>query len=264
MARKSQGPLAQAWWTPGRRGRQTRTALLRAALARLWTRAAASDRLGAGGGTGGGPAGGGPAGRIALGGVGSLGRGDIGPLSDLDLVVVYEGHGWNEERRERLARALWYPIWDAGFDLDQSFRSLAECRRIASADLPAATGLLSLTALAGDRELAGRAASAVLTDWRAGARKRLPELVASVAEREESFGHLAYRLEPDLKEARGGLRDVVTLDAVVASWLAERPRPELDFEGAREYLLDVRDALQRAARRGTNLLTMADQDLTAR
>jgi [protein-PII] uridylyltransferase len=193
-----------------------------------------------------------------------LGRGDLGPLSDLDLVVVYEGHGWNEDRRERLARALWYQIWDAGFDLDQSFRSLAECRRIASADLPAATGLLSLTPLAGDRDLAGRAASAVLTDWRAAARKRLPELVESVQARESAFGHLADRLEPDLKEARGGLRDAVTLDALVASWLAERPRPELDFDGAREYLLDVRDALQRASRRSAGLLLMADQDATAR
>jgi [protein-PII] uridylyltransferase len=201
---------------------------------------------------------------IALGGVGSLGRGDFGPLSDLDLVVVYEGHGWNADRRERLARALWYQIWDAGFDLDQSFRSLAECRKIASADLPAATGLLSLTCLAGDGELAGRAASAVLADWRSAARKRLSELVASVEEREDSSGHLAYRLEPDLKEARGGLRDAVTLDAVVASWLADKPRRELDFDGARSYLLDVRDALHSAARRSTNLLLMADQDASAR
>jgi [protein-PII] uridylyltransferase len=251
LARKGEGPVADAWWAPAKRGRELRTALLGAACRQLWADAVAADPASAAGG-------------VALGAVGSLGRGDIGPLSDLDLVVVYEGHGWNDQRRERLARTLWYPIWDAGFDLDQSFRSLAECRRIASADLPAATGLLSLAPLAGDGELAGRAASAVLADWRGAARKRLPELVASVAEREDSFGHLAYRLEPDLKEARGGLRDAVTLDAVVASWLAEKPRRELDFEGAREYLLDVRDALQRAARRHTNLLLMADQDQTAR
>jgi [protein-PII] uridylyltransferase len=225
---------------------------------------AGGEGLGALGGFGGAESWGGPSGGIALGGVGSLGSGDFGPLSDLDLVVVYEGRGWNEARRERLARALWYQIWDAGFDLDQSFRSLAECRRIASADLPAATGLLSLTPLAGDLELAERAASAVLTDWRGAARKRLPDLIASVEEREQSFGHLAYRLEPDLKEARGGLRDAVTLDALVASWLADKPRRELDFDGAREYLLDVRDALQNATRRRTSLLLMADQDAAAR
>ncbi|MDR0627594.1 MAG: HD domain-containing protein, partial [Bifidobacteriaceae bacterium] len=259
LARKGSGPLAADWWLAGRRGRERRTTLLRLGLRRLWAEAAAADPLAVGSGEGGGPAG-----SIALGGVGSIGRGDVGPLSDLDLVVVYEGHGWNESRREALARALWYQIWDAGFDLDQSFRSLSECRRIASADLPAATGLLYLTPLAGDQGLAERAASAVLADWRSAARKRLAELVSSVEGREESFGHLAYRLEPDLKEARGGLRDAVTLDALVASWLAEKPRRELGFEGAREYLLDVRDALQRASRRPSSLLLMAEQDGTAR
>jgi [protein-PII] uridylyltransferase len=160
---------------------------------------------------------------------------------------------------------LWYPIWDAGFGLDQSFRSLAECRRIASQDLAAATGLLNLTHLAGDLGLTERAASAVLTDWRGAARQRLPELAASVKEREETFGHLAYRLEPDLKEARGGLRDAVTLDALVASWLADRPRlaKDDDLAGSRAYLLDVRDALQRVTRRQSNCLVMAEQDALA-
>jgi [protein-PII] uridylyltransferase len=185
-------------------------------------------------------------------------------MSDLDLVVVYEGRSWSADHRKRFAQALWYEIWDAGFDLDQSFRSLAECRRVASSDLPAATGLLSLRHLAGDEGLAGRAASAVLGDWRAAARRRLTDLSSSVARRESAFGHLAYRLEPDLKEARGGTRDTVTLDAVVASWLAERPRRELGFDEAREYLLDVRDAVHLAAHRGTSLLLMADQDSAAR
>ncbi|MDR2114126.1 MAG: HD domain-containing protein, partial [Bifidobacteriaceae bacterium] len=256
LARQGQGPWADEWWAPGARGRAARTALLRQALGVLWSNALRDARSSGGGSS--------RSGVAALGAVGSLGRGDMGPLSDLDLVVVHEGAGWNSERREELARALWYPIWDAGFDLDQSFRSLAECRRIASQDLPAATGLLSLSPLAGDAGLTERAASAVLADWRAAARKRLPELVESVQEREQSFGHLAFRLEPDLKEARGGLRDVVTLDALVASWLAEKPRAEGDLVRSREYLLDVRDALQRSTRRHSNLLLMAEQDTTAR
>jgi [protein-PII] uridylyltransferase len=226
-------------------------------LGRLWQEALRSVRW---------PGGGGRAGAAALGAVGSLGRGDLGPLSDLDLVVVHDGPGWSAARREDLARWLWYPIWDAGFDLDQSFRSLAECRRTASQDLAAATGLLSLSALAGDDALAGRAASAVLADWRGAARKRLPELAQSVAEREAAFGHLAFRLEGDIKEARGGLRDAVTLDALVASWLAEAPRGGTGEELARSraYLLDVRDALQRVTRRPAAILLMAEQDATAR
>ncbi|MDR1186230.1 MAG: HD domain-containing protein [Bifidobacteriaceae bacterium] len=264
LARRGSGPLAAVWWTAGRRGRQARTELLRSALGRLWAQTVRADPLAA---ADAGLSAGWEArssGSAALVAVGSLGRGEAGPMSDLDLVVIHDGAGWDEDRRSRLARALWYPIWDAGFDLDQSFRSLAQCRRIASTDLPAATGLLSLTAVAGDRELAGRAASAVLADWRGAARRRLGDLVESVALREASFGHVAYRLEPDLKEARGGLRDAVVMDALVASWLAEKPRQELDLDGAREYLLDVRDALQSATRRGTDWLLMADQDATAR
>jgi [protein-PII] uridylyltransferase len=182
-------------------------------------------------------------------------------MSDLDLVVVYNHKFWDEAHREALARALWYPLWDLGFDLDQSMRSLDECRKIASQDVPAATGLLSLRFLAGDEDLAGRAASAVLSDWRSAARRRLQELAESVVEREDSFGDLAYRLEPDLKEARGGLRDAVTLQAVVATWLADRPHGDVD--AAWDYVLDVRDALQATTRRPGYQLLMADQDATA-
>ncbi|MDR1798849.1 MAG: HD domain-containing protein [Bifidobacteriaceae bacterium] len=249
-ARAGEGPLAAQWWGLGRAGREARTELAKQALAALW--AQAMDAVGA---PGGGAEG------ITLGAVGSLGRGDLGPLSDLDLVVVYNDSFWDESTREALARALWYPLWDLGFDLDQSMRSLAECRKIASQDVPAATGLLSLRYLAGDEDLAGRAASAVLTDWRSAARRRLTELAESVVEREDKFGDLAYRLEPDLKEARGGLRDAVTLQAVVATWLADRPHGDVD--AAWDYVLDVRDALHTTTRRSTHQLVMADHDATA-
>ncbi|MDR1118112.1 MAG: nucleotidyltransferase domain-containing protein, partial [Bifidobacteriaceae bacterium] len=251
LARKGEGPFADRWWLPGAKGRAERTALLRAALDGLWERALREARpLGDGKG-GGGAWTASAAGSATLGAVGSLSRGELGPLSDLDLVVVWDGPGWSEARREGLARALWYPVWDAGFDLDQSFRSLAECRRIASRDLPAAVGLLSLAHVAGSADLADRAAAAVLADWRAAARRRLPDLAESTAVRGRVCGHVAYRLEPDLKEARGGLRDAVTLDALAASWLTDRPhgRAGAELERSRRHLLDVRDALQRTSGR---------------
>ncbi|MDR0366260.1 MAG: nucleotidyltransferase domain-containing protein, partial [Bifidobacteriaceae bacterium] len=175
LARRREGPLAAAWWAKGQAGRAHRTQLLRTALTRLWDEALETTGVDPGSTAGC---------AVALGAVGSLGRGQVGPASDLDLVVIYEGREWTDTRRQALAKALWYPIWDAGFDLDQSVRSLAECRRIASADLPAASGLLSLRAVAGQRELAERAASAVLADWRGAARRRLEELSADIAARE--------------------------------------------------------------------------------
>lgn len=137
-------------------------------------------------------------------------------------------------------------------------RTLAQCRQIASADLPAAVGLLGIRHVAGDPVITHRAASAVLEDWRGAARRRLPDLLASVERRASRFGELAYLIGPDLKEARGGLRDAVVIDALVASWLTDRPHGALD--DARAHLLDVRDALHRTTRRPSNRLVLAEHD----
>lgn len=198
---------------------------------------------------------------IALGAVGSVGRGDASPVSDLDLLLVHEGRGHSAEEVSALAQRLWYPIWDAGLDLDHSVRSLAQCRQVASKDLPAAVGLLDLVPVAGDHLVVHRAKSALLADWRSAARRRLPELLASTKQRAERHGELAYLIEPDLKEARGGIRDAVVLSALAATWLTDRPHGAVD--NAYAHLLDVRDAIQVATRRHTNRLLAADQDEVA-
>ncbi|HWS57540.1 MAG TPA: HD domain-containing protein, partial [Actinotalea sp.] len=72
---------------------------------------------------------------------------------------------------------------------------------------------------------------------------------------------LAYLVEPDLKEARGGIRDAVVVFALAATWLTDRPHGAVD--DAYAHLLDVRDALHVATRRSTNRLLRADQDEVA-
>ena len=198
---------------------------------------------------------------IGLGAVGSVGRGDASPASDLDLLLVHDGRGHSAEELARLADRLWYPVWDAGLDLDHSVRSLAQCRQVASKDLPAAVGLLDLRPVAGDPGIVHRARSALLADWRSAARRRLPELLASTRQRAERHGELAYLIEPDLKEARGGIRDAVVLSALAATWLTDRPHGAVDR--AHAHLLDVRDAVQTVSRRHTNRLILADQDEVA-
>lgn len=198
---------------------------------------------------------------IALGAVGSLGRGDSSPASDLDLLLVHDGRKHDAAAVASVAERLWYPIWDAGVDLDHSVRSLAQCRQVASADLTAAVGLLDLRHVAGDRTVIARARTALLTDWRSAARRRLPVLLNTTRARAERVGELAYLLEPDLKEARGGLRDVVVVLALAATWLTDRPHGAVD--DAYGFLLDVRDALHVATRRSTNRLLRADQDEVA-
>ncbi|NHT17263.1 [protein-PII] uridylyltransferase [Cellulomonas sp. IC4_254] len=198
---------------------------------------------------------------IGLGAVGSVGRGDASPASDLDLLLVHDGRGHSAEELAGLADRLWYPIWDAGLDLDHSVRSLAQCRQVASKDLPAAVGLLDLRPVAGDPGIVHRARSALLADWRSAARRRLPELLASTRQRADRHGELAYLIEPDLKEARGGIRDAVVLSALAATWLTDRPHGAVDR--AHAHLLDVRDAVQTVSRRHTNRLLLADQDEVA-
>ncbi|WP_228374162.1 nucleotidyltransferase domain-containing protein [Demequina phytophila] len=189
---------------------------------------------------------------IAFGAVGSVGRGDAGPASDLDLVILHDGSTYKKEAIAELSQSLWYPIWDAGLELDHSTRTLTECRQVASKDLAAAAGLLDLHLIAGDEQLLLQARTHIYQDWRAAARKRLPDLLSASRARAERHGELAYLIEPHLKEARGGLRDYVSLTALSATWLTDRPHGAVDAAG--QLLLDVRDALQLETGRGINVL----------
>ncbi|MEU5631352.1 [protein-PII] uridylyltransferase [Streptomyces rishiriensis] len=196
---------------------------------------------------------------VSLVAVGGYGRGELSPRSDLDLLLLHDGADGKEVAA--LADRLWYPVWDLGLALDHSVRTPAEARRTAGEDLKVQLGLLDARHLAGDLGLTAGLRTSVLADWRNQAPRRLPELQELCAERAERQGELQYLLEPDLKEARGGLRDATALRAVAASWLADAPREGLD--GARRRLLDVRDALHLATGRATDRLALQEQDQVA-
>ena len=204
----------------------------------------------------------GPMHGVALACTGSLARQESGPLSDLDLIVLHDP-GLETAEVARLAERLWYPIWDSGLALDHSVRSVKECRQVASRDLTVAGALLDLSPIAGDLDLVRRAGRQLAEDWRANARKRLPEVLNHIADRHERFGELAQMLEPDLKEAKGGLRDMSVLRAVTVSWLADRPHGAVDEAYA--FLLDVRDTLHLVTGRPRNVVVQHDQaELAAR
>jgi [protein-PII] uridylyltransferase len=195
---------------------------------------------------------------VALVAVGALGRRDPAPGSDLDLVLVHDGsHDVSD-----LADRVWYPVWDTGVGLDHSVRTVAEAEAVARADLKAALGLLDARWVAGDRDLAQQLLSATRAAWRAGASKRVPELRLSGEERARQFGEVAFLLEPDLKEARGGLRDVHALHALAVAQVADPPGEAL--KAAHQVLLDVRSELHRrtgrAGRRTVDRLLMQEQD----
>ncbi|MGW4379633.1 [protein-PII] uridylyltransferase [Kitasatospora sp. NPDC004531] len=225
---------------PARTGRERRTALAR--LTDDWL-AGLHRAAGAPAGT-------------ALVAVGGYGRGELSPRSDLDVLLLHDG-----PLAPGLADRIWYPVWDSGLALDHAVRTPDGARRVAADDLRAALGLLDARHLAGDPALTAALRTRVLADWRAAAPARLPELRALGRARAERHGDLSFLLEPDLKEARGGLRDLVALDAVAASWLADAPRDGL--AAAARTLADVRDALHLTAGRATDRLALQDQDQVA-
>ncbi|EGX60267.1 PII uridylyl-transferase [Streptomyces zinciresistens K42] len=196
---------------------------------------------------------------VSLVAVGGYGRGELSPRSDLDLLLLHDGG--DSGAVAALADRVWYPVWDLGLALDHSVRTPAEARRTAADDLKVQLGLLDARHVAGDASLTAGLRTAVLADWRNQASRRLPELQELAAERAERQGELQYLLEPDLKEARGGLRDATILRAVAASWLADAPREGLD--DARRRLLDARDALHLATGRATDRLALQEQDQVA-
>src|SRR3954447_773254 len=182
---------------------------------------------------------------VAVMAVGGYGRRALTPGSDLDVVLLHD----NVRTVKEIADGLWYPIWDAGVALDHSVRTVDEAASVAREELMAMLGLLDARHVAGDPGLTTRLREQVLAAWRRDAKKRLPELDAAVRERGERNGELAFLLEPDLKECRGGLRDVHAMTAAAAAWVTDAPGERVRASAAR--LLDVRVVLhQRPQRSG--------------
>ena len=206
---------------------------------------------------------------IALVATGAYGRREPAPASDLDLMLLHAGRA---EEMAPLAERLWRPIWDAGMRLDHSVRTVDEAIAVAATDLKTALGLLDARHVAGDPELVASLRERALERWRAGARERLEELRAACRRRAERHGELAFLLEPDIKEARGGLRDGHAVRAISATWVAAG----LDRRGQTAYglLLDTRQALHLElmergggqvgrARAAVDRLSLQEQDAVA-
>ncbi|GAA4530622.1 [protein-PII] uridylyltransferase [Brachybacterium paraconglomeratum] len=208
----------------------------------------------------GGPASGGGAG-AALAAIGSLGRQSLGPGSDLDLVLLLDPARVDAQEAQRLASALWYPIWDSGTSLDHAVRSPEECAVVAHQDLRAAISLLDLRVVAGDAALVEDTARMLRAQWRREARRRVGELVDLATDRGRHHGSLAHSTEPNLKSDRGGLRDITVIRALAESWLADHDHEAVD--AAAHTLRDARDALQAVTGSSGTRLGRADQDAVA-
>ena len=194
----------------------------------------------------------------ALVAVGGYGRGELCPRSDLDVVLVHDGG----RDVAAIAEALWYPIWDDGVHLDYSVRTPAEMLEMARRDVKVAMGLLTARVVAGDATFGEPVLRGSREQWRARAKESRARLKAECEERWAQYGDVAFLLEPDLKLARGGLRDVEAIQAAVA---ATDPSTVAlaGLSAAADVLLAARVALHHVTGRRTDQLTLDTQDVVA-
>jgi [protein-PII] uridylyltransferase len=205
-----------------------------------------------------------PSGRIALLAVGGYGRGELAPASDLDLLLVHDLKPKKVPKFvEPVASAIWYPLWDSGVRLGHAVRRLDEQLALLRDDLEVSTALLTARPLAGDDSLAEEVIAAGRDHWWRSSDRLLSELRDRVRDRQESAGDVAYRLEPDLKDGHGGLRDVQTLRWAEMAGLDIRAEDLVELAACYETLLRARVALHQATGRSGEVLRLEDQDATA-
>ena len=197
---------------------------------------------------------------IALAAVGGYGRGELSPGSDLDILFLHTGKVSADDLKAFVNDVL-YPLWDKK-SVDHSVRTRSETRDAASSDLRVATGLLDIRFIAGNPDLVAGVQLDALDFWRKNAKENLANLHKSLQERHVRAGELAYLLEPDLKEARGGLRDIQALRAISLSAAIAVPLEKISW--AEGTLNNVRESLHIASGRGKDRLLFQEQDKVAK
>ena len=213
---------------------------------------------------------------VALVALGSYGRGELCPGSDIDVLLVHRLKGRRTAETVRtMTEQLWYPLWDAGFVTGHGARTVKESVALADDDLDALTALLEVRPIAGAADLAAELEHKARELARRRSGRVLPALAAAVELRRQRPGAIAEMLEPDLKEGGGGLRDVQSLDW--GGWalgepggtaaLIERdlltPADLSRIEAGRELLLDIRVALQRVTGSHSDRLALQEHDAVA-
>lgn len=183
------------------------------------------------------------AGSLALVAVGGYGRREMCPWSDIDLLILIPRKASPEVLAE--AERILYPLWDTGFAVGQSVRTVADCRKASEEDVETYTAFLQERFLGGDFTLYREFADFVAERPSARRQRRLENL--KLAEREKRLvaqGGLAQTLEPNLKEGRGCLRDLHTLVWLAGIQKGARNLDDLVRTGiiGPEELSEVRDA----------------------
>jgi [protein-PII] uridylyltransferase len=207
-----------------------------------------------------------PAGAALLA-VGGYGRRQLFPYSDIDLLLLFSSNTTAIARKEEIAAFL-QELWDGGLRVSHSVRTPAECAELHNGNIELSVSLLDQRRLAGDDSVYGALAAELPRFVHAQRNALIRRLSQLTRERHARFNGTFYHLEPNIKEAPGGLRDLQ-----LVSWLAQiagaTPRalspparpPELDE--ARRFLFAIRGYLHERAKRDSNFLTFDAQEWVA-
>jgi len=234
-----------------------RTALVEKVLDRLWGELIS-------------PAG--EARNFALVALGGFGRRALFPHSDVDILFLHADRSTEDALRDPI-RSFCQELWDLRMKLGPTTRTLAECDQFDQQNVEFTISLLDCRFVAGDRELFDRLHDKVLPKFFAREGGYIVQQLAEVTRsRHSKYGNTVFHLEPNIKEAPGGLRDYN-----VACWMAllsaldrERAWPAQDtllsdstrktFGSALEFLSAVRTFLHYRQGRDDNMLAWESQD----
>jgi [protein-PII] uridylyltransferase len=148
---------------------------------------------------------------VALGG---YGRGELHPLSDLDLMIIYDGE--MGPYVQRVTQGILYALWDLGLQVGHAVRSLPDCLAMARTDFPSRTSMQQARFLVGDRRLFNRFRKVLAENvYQKDFAQFLETTLVEREQRYRKFGGSPYIGEPNVKESAGGLRDMHE-----AMWLA--------------------------------------------
>lgn len=204
---------------------------------------------------------------VALGG---YGRRELAPHSDIDLMFLYRSEAGKVV--PEFVKGLLHPLWDAGFQVGHSVRTIQDCIDLGLRDLTVRTSMMEARFLAGSPELFQQFHSRYLRKVVFKGTEKYLECKLEERGREyHKFGETVYLLEPNVKKSKGGLRDLHLLQWIGLARFHAPTIRELSDRGilsstdyralkeAREFLLRVRAFLHIRAGMAQEILTFEDQ-----
>lgn len=212
---------------------------------------------------------------MSLTALGGYGRKELFPFSDIDLLLLYDPKV--EKNLAAVTEAILYPLWDAGLEVGHGVRTPEACLADAKEDFFFQVALLDARPLAGSKELFAAFLQNFRKDIIEGHRREfLQNMMRHREERHRRFGMHSYQLEPNIKENRGGFRDIQAMLWVAQAVFGLHNLKDMEeagllsasesnsFESAANHLIKIRNRLHYLSGRKNDQLYFEHQEQMAK